>query len=1552
MVDDIGFQPLPKDDGVGFQAIPNPPDTSGVQKMAQDNLAANDNKEISAEPKSPQTPKERLNIAVGQPVANLLNPDDNTPINPPLRKAYTKMLQNGDANNFGDALQTILHTVVPIAHGISNPIDTTKKYAKNVAESAIAGMKATPAAVAGMISPEVHQELVEAGDLESPITIAKIGAPTGPEMINAATQGERSSLGTGASALFWPVASLLGPAINPLIEKTGGNPQKQGEPLTYRQTIPGVIGSTMDIFGMGALGGAHEVTRPLGPWDNLPGKSVLAEHVAKAVNKPVDQISSADFDQAIAQGVNHKAPAAQDFKTVDNFTNGVLNEKTLHVVFNETGVKPEQVFTDARTDPSIAVDISAGKIPEQYEHLIEEKSPLTPDKVEPLHIVRDEVTRSFTVTDEEGDHVSGGFDSAEEARNFIEDEKFKAEEREAIEKEGEEKPQDVFTHESVKEIEQEKPVENIYSGIEEKIGSMTQEERDLRLQFLNKKMEAGIITPKELGEREALADKAQAIKNTTIGNFAQKPKIIPPSETGKVTSLRSFLSNNGAKFNEANELISIKKNGEIIKGKSAQEYAHEIAKENGYLPKDEANKPSRSVKDLQDSLAEKGGKEHFRNQDANRVAKAKEALETRKNFDPDKIEQEAYSAGLDTELVKGETTKQRTTRLIKALQEFYKAQEGSGASDAMRKAIGSVITTAENFVGKLSGGLFEKLGESYIRTFQPELNGPLAKRADAFLAKYKARGQEAEHVQYMLSKQQIRKWDRKTSDEKMEWLNDHDTGRWNEDDDPDHARFQALFDATYKAETNAIGSDAEIGYKDNYLPHAWENPDEVKKYFNSDAYIKKYGKDGFTKRSEFQLVQDGIRAGFKLKTDNPERMLVARLLAGQDMIRVMDLLKDLEDSGIAKKATAFSIEKRIAKTEKSIAELQDKYKKEIEDIKNPKQTTAEGVAPPTPSKKMQMVMKRLDALNTRLDDFNKEKAENKLTPEQMKELKGGFRVIGPDSKVWNIHQEVGPLWKNAMEMKGLWERDGAIGDSYRSYMQGKAIWTQVKLGISLFHPLHVAMIDLASDIASATHNLIQGGNLSSIATKENIPNLGLTKNTFRGQDHPAIKAWNTDAKLKTPEQHQMVERIKEGGLNPIMSARDTIHFRENFDKAIKGIGLNNLRLISTAASLPGMIMKPFFEHWIPGMKAEIYLRRYQDAIDRDPSLANDYGRRGEIARQIAKDTDRTYGEMNNDVQFWNKNLRDSFNAAFISGGWKLAQIYNVRGLIQPLKIIHDFAKTGEFSKESITFNMLHAYAYTGLTLALGGAINTILGNPIGTTKDTVWDMIKNLVAPQTGEKNPDGTPIRLNQPAFAKEAYNLAHEINTKGLLAGSGAFLYHQTLLPGIADTLMNRDFVGREEISDPTDLNQWMNAGWQAINPIAMGNAEKAEMKGSKIGKIAGYIGFPLAGSYLNQTPFEQKVIAKFDEQNPPKGDAYQAKLKTDLKSAIAKKDTESEQRIEKMMKEEGMTSHQIESAKKTFTQPFAEHAWKELPVSDQKRLIESASDEEKKKFKVKGQ
>jgi len=1465
---------------------PKAPDVSGVAKMAQDNLSANDNKPVKeGDQKLPPSPMDRVSTAAGLPVDKIINgsaqPSD---VNAANRVQYTKALSNGSADNSSDWTQTALHAIGHV---------TEIGAAAQAGGARALGTLAYP-----FLSDENRQKLINSGLLgEAP-------EPTGNTAhdIAATFLTRANAIASPITGAAWTLpASLLAPVFNPLLEKAQPTAEKAGLSPESANLVPSGIEFGMNVLG---LGGFH----------------ILREATAAKLGKPEASVTPQDVNQVIAEGSKNLHPSNTEFKTVSTATG--IPEQGLKTVYNDAGVFPEKILTDSQQNPQIAADVAAGKVPEQYENRVEQRQFPT-EQAEKLHVTRDEATRSFSVVDRDGDHVQGGFDSYEEAQQHIEDKQYEAEERAAIEAEGKTAP-----------IIDKTPAgeQTVIPGAE-KISDKELAER---------KMEEPL--------REAIAQKAANEGLFDVAGRSQQDMFSPkstilPSETGKPTSLRSFLNNNGAKFSENNELVSLKKNGERVTGETALEHATTIAKEHGYLPQDNPNEPSKGNLELQNLLTDKnGGREAFRDKDIDRVLAAKENKESKLWRDPDYIENQAHNAGIDTTPIKDETVKQRTARLLKELKDFYNEEVGATPINLYRRILGDSIIAVEKFAGKLTGGLFQKLADGYIRTFQPELMGDKALRADAYLAKFKAKIQEAENSYYRTSAAEIKRFDKMTEDERREWRYDHETGRWNEEDNADHARQQAMYDAMHKEEKDAgVGTDA---YKQNYLPHQYEKPDAVNAFFHSEAMIKKYGNGWFNKASVFRLTQEAEKAGFKLKTDNPERMLLARQQASYNLIAHADLLHDLKESGVATRATDFTVDKRIAKTKQAIADIQAKYKTEFEAIKNQAKLTDEsGNAIGEPiSKKMLGVQERLDNLNKRLDDFTKEKADNKLTPDQMKELKTGLRIIGPDSKAWNIHPEAAPIWRNAMEMKGLWDKQGSLGDSYRGYMAAKAVYVRSKMLASLWHPIHEIVIDTSSNAATVAEHLIQGGKLSDLTAKDIPGRIGLTKNTFKLQDHPQIVSWKTPSELRTPEQKADVQRMTEGGFVPTIPAQDAVRFRENIDKAINGIGKNNLRLLGTLLEIPSIPMAPLMEHWIPGMKTDSYFQRTELALKRDPSLANNAGKRSEVFRQIAQDIERNYGEMNRNTLFWNPVFKDAFNAAAFSGGWKLAMLQNMRGLAEPAKVAYNWAKTGEFSKEQVTHQMLQSYIYTANMLAMGAGLTYLFTGTVGSIKD--W------INPPTGDKNPDGTPVRLRQPAFFNEPMMLMHDIISNGVVAGTGEFLYHQTLVPGIIDSLLFRDFVGRPYLADPTDLQQWKNMGWDSINPIVISNTQKAEQEGSHTAKIMGWMGFPIAGQWVNQTPFEQKVIAKYFEQNPSKDTALQAKLKAEMKGAVISHDTKEKEDIAKEMKKEHMSQSQILFSEQSHSDKFSKFAWSELPVEDQKRIINAASDEEKKNYKVKTQ
>ena len=263
-------------------------------------------------------------------------------------------------------------------------------------------------------------------------------------------------------------------------------------------------------------------------------------------------------------------------------------------------------------------------------------------------------TDSYGVKNGKGEFVQTGFGSEDEAKDYIE----KHEERAAIQEEGNHATAEP-SYERPEHLEKTSTAEQAVIPGAEQISERALVERKMEspLKGGNAPLEGGLFDVAGRGQGDIFEQKPK-----------EKPKtIIPPSESGKPTSLRTFLSNNGAKFNEANKLVSIKQDGQRITGQEALDHAHALAKEYGYLPKDEAGKPASGVRELQDHLTEtNGGREATRDQDADRVAKMQEVAQAKQWKDPAFIEDQAHKAGIDTDVVKDESAVDRTKRLLRA----------------------------------------------------------------------------------------------------------------------------------------------------------------------------------------------------------------------------------------------------------------------------------------------------------------------------------------------------------------------------------------------------------------------------------------------------------------------------------------------------------------------------------------------------------------------------------------------------------------------------------------------------------------------------------------------------------------------------------------------------------------------------------------------------------------------------------------------------------------------------------------------------------------------
>ena len=290
-----------------------------------------------------------------------------------------------------------------------------------------------------------------------------------------------------------------------------------------------------------------------------------------------------------------------------------------------------------------------------------------------------------------------------------------------------------------------------------------------------------------------------------------------------------------------------------------------------------------------------------------------------------------------------------------------------------------------------------------------------------------------------------------------------------------------------------------------------------------------------------------------------------------------------------------------------------------------------------------------------------------------------------------------------------------------------------------------------------------------------------------------------------------------------------------------------------------------------------------------------------------------------------------------------------RGLAAPAKLAYNAAKTGKINPEDITHRMVQSYMYKFLALALMGTLTYMLtGKPPESMEDFEYA--------NTGDKNPDGTAIRIKGPFFsAFDSWK--NQVDKYGILGGTGDFAINQTMIPTSL-----KDNLGREripgiplgDITDPKQLaylgKQAAYLGWSTLDPITFENYRRAELKGGTTEKVGAIAGLGMAPDDVDRTPFERKVLATYSELHPPKNTAYADDLLQQYKIAVKNGDTKKIPDLVADMKQAGISDYQIDNANVVYDTPFVEHAWETLPYSKQKALYDSATKADKAKYDLK--
>jgi hypothetical protein len=578
-------------------------------------------------------------------------------------------------------------------------------------------------------------------------------------------------------------------------------------------------------------------------------------------------------------------------------------------------------------------------------------------------------------------------------------------------------------------------------------------------------------------------------------------------------------------------------------------------------------------------------------------------------------------------------------------------------------------------------------------------------------------------------------------------------------------------------------------------------------------------------------------------------------------------------------------------------------------------------------------------------------------------------VKAPTGEKWMIAPDAQALWKNAIEDPGLWGNEGFIGDAFRKWMALKSYWVPVKLGLSLFHPVHVMHILGAGNIVRGLQETLgsgqQGWYRRMVATPEAVLHtLGDTIFAatpfvpFSGKK--IMKSWATPKELQTPQDAANNKMVNESGSSAQLS-------EQLRTKAVKGLrdAWSKNQYLKTLGYAPlaayEKSLGAIFDKWIPSLKMAALKREYELMLRRRPDLVTDDVNRRVAARALGKSIDNRFGEMFYGGLFWNRTLKDASIGSFLSLGWNLGFAREFGGgffepIARPLmgaptptrKLVRDVTTK--------TTNMF-VYAMTAAT------INAMMTKGMSGEDATGLDYI----FPRIGGLNPDGSPRRITNAFYTREVPMAAKNMQERdSIIGGLTQMLYHKMMISPFVELYNNKDYSGYSIWNENSP-------GWQQIqqmgmhvmsdqmSPMSVSGAKRAlDLSGKphgtadvikQIGDRDVYmplLGFGPAPSYASKSAFSNRLQFLFKQSVAPERKSFDVSARSKDRSdarreymgAMQRDDDAARMAAAQKMASLGMKTREIKKLQPGGSDVYM---FGRLPPEDQKSLLKTATPEE---------
>lgn len=804
-----------------------------------------------------------------------------------------------------------------------------------------------------------------------------------------------------------------------------------------------------------------------------------------------------------------------------------------------------------------------------------------------------------------------------------------------------------------------------------------------------------------------------------------------------------------------------------------------------------------------------------------------------------------------------------------------------------------------------------------------------------------------------------------------------------------------------KAYSWAAKYDDNLHFVENYFPHIWEKPQDAEKFFS--GYVSKLGKQQFQKMRTFDLIDEGMKAGLKLKTTNPEQLVFWRESAGLQHKMAKEFFQDMKDSNMLKAFSKGQMPKGWAEIKSpkippmvfgdeevkamkmmsnQLFNATERFKQALKNFKVGKP----GVPGKEPTTDEILAIWRdlsggdpelANYIKTLTDQQKVELAKFAMkgkvpewftfktggTPgepgtdmaklaKDFEDIQSGFKNISVADlekhfrvlqRSWAMPEDAAKVVNRWLE-PSLWSNPNWGGKAFRGAMAMKNIRTSIILGVNAFHGFNTSMSDVASRASLGLEQMSRGEIKNGLETMAKAPASPFIS-AYKGGDY--IKAWNLMgegeealAKLKAAN----VSDAAIEGVELLKRGGARVQFAEQFgpDSAMR-MAFNDLKndnYFQGSKKIVTTLTEALAKPILGWYVPRLKVNTY---VDRARDFVASHPNLSE--KDIDIGLQNIWKSMDNRFgQMVYDNLFWKRAVRDLATGSMLSLGWNYGTWREFGGAVKDLASTAVKVKPVTNDRILFAMTYP-ITVGITGGLMTyaLTGQPPTKLLDYFY--------PRTGKKNAQGNDERLAIPSMMKEFFGSAEAIRKRGPV-GIAEVASHK-LSPDIStimDVIKNENFY-HEEIRTPgaplmKQAEEILEHLYKSTYPISLQSQERNKDLGA-----LPWLGFNTAPRYITATKSQMEISDLYEKRFPPGQKSHlRAERDKDVREVRQLleqgKDEEAADKFQSL-KERGVVREKWSEFRKRSGKPVDVYMFQRMNEEDQMNLFTKMPPEEKKKY-----